>query len=105
DALERYQTLAASGALDGYPEQYFQAGALSGQLGRTEAAEELFRRGLELAPKGIHYLTFAVLLARNGKPEEAVSAMEQALGRHRGELTAEQRQLGEAMLAQWRRGG
>lgn len=105
EALERYEALAASGALDAMPDQYFKAAALSGQLGRTDAAEALFRRGLELEPKGIHYLTFSVLLARNRKLQEAVQAMEQALGAHGSELTPEQRQLGQAMLAQWQRGG
>lgn len=102
EAAALYGELAESGALESQPDHYFRAAVLEAQLGRSARAEELFRRGLELAPRGIHHLTFALLLDRNGKRAEAIQEMEIALAEYGAELAPQQKQLGETMLARWR---
>jgi len=104
-ALELYEELTAAGSFDEAGGELCKIAMLHSRFGHLDRAEELFRRGLALEPRGVHYLSFAFILATNHKPEEATATMKIALEQYGAELTPEQALLARRALDQWRRGG
>jgi arylsulfatase A-like enzyme/Tfp pilus assembly protein PilF len=100
-AWEIYERLLAAGELDEEPDELFRMAMLGASLGRSERAEALFRRGLELRPEGIHHLSFGLVLGRQGKFEEGAEQLRIALDRYRPELTVKQASMAERVLAEW----
>ncbi len=69
----------------------------------TEArAEDLMRRALALERSGKHLFNCAVILARSGKQAEALPLMEEAVGRHAGELSPEQIRVAREAIDAWK---
>lgn len=87
----------------GNPELQLDAAMLYAQTGQMPRAFELFEQGLARQPRGFYLLTYALLLAREGRTAEAGDRMEQALRDHLGELNAEQQQLARQALRSWGR--
>ena len=104
EALAEFEGLVSDGLLKNDADSLFKVAVLSSQAGRAEQAEDLFRRGLAVAPGGMNHITFGLLLTRNGKQKEAASHFEHALSDFADELTPEQRALAEGALAQLRTG-
>ncbi|MCP4655552.1 MAG: sulfatase-like hydrolase/transferase [bacterium] len=104
-ALEVYEQLAAAGTFDDDGGELCKIAMLNSRFGRLDRAEELFRRGLAVDPRGVDYLSFALVLAGNRKPEEAVANMKIALEQYAAELTPEQTRMAQRALQEWRRGG
>jgi tetratricopeptide (TPR) repeat protein len=96
-AMELYDDLISHGVLDDDAERLFEAAMLQGRSGNLEAAASLFRRGLAISPEPVHHLSLALILAQLGRADEAILEIEAAM---KGELSGEQRALGEALLAQ-----
>ena len=68
---------------------YYQRGVVQMALGELEAAEEDYRRALELVPDHVAGLNdLAVLLIQKGESEEARALLQRVLGIRPGDLTA-----------------
>ncbi|MCP4659594.1 MAG: sulfatase-like hydrolase/transferase [bacterium] len=104
-ALEIYDGLADRGIFDADADHLFKAAMLNSRFGSPQRAEELFRRGLELEPAGIHHIGFALVLSRIGKIAEAIRHFEIALGEYRDQLTPAQTRLAVAALVELRGAG
>lgn len=102
EALEIYERLLESGALDESPDHLYRAATLNTLTGQLGRAEELFRRGITLAPAGRHYLALAMVQMRARKPSAAGESLETALARFRDELAPAEIQMAEALLRQAR---
>ena len=102
EALAIYERLLKSGALDASADHLFKAATLNAMTGRLPRAEELFRRGLVLAPAGRHYLALAMIQMQAQKPDEASRTLEEALTGFREGLEPREIQLAEALLQQVR---
>jgi arylsulfatase A-like enzyme/Flp pilus assembly protein TadD len=81
-------------------DQLYRVAMLNARVGDSVRAELLFRRGLELAPAGIHHVTFALILVRNGEAAEARQHLATALSEYRDGLTPEQIALAQETLEQ-----
>jgi len=104
-ALGIYNRLIERGIFDADADHLYKAAMLNSRSGRPQRAEELFRRGLELEPAGIHHIGFALVLSRNGKIAEAIRHLEIALEKYREQLTPAQTRLAVAALEQLRGAG
>ncbi|HVS66785.1 MAG TPA: hypothetical protein VMT85_25140, partial [Thermoanaerobaculia bacterium] len=102
-ALAIYELLIEDGALDADAERLYKAAMLNTRYGDPARAEGLFRRGLALAPGGVHHLSMAFILNRNGKLGEGIEHLELVLERYRADLSPQQAQLAARTLEQWRR--
>lgn len=100
-ALETYDQLLAAGALDSNADELARAAALNSHFSRLERAESLFRRSLRIHPTGMSYLSFAIVLAQQGRIEEAASQMKTALRGYREELSPEQVEVARRALQEW----
>ena len=105
EARAAYGELLAAGLLDEQPEHLYKSAMLDATLGHMERAEATFRRALALEPGGVHYLSFAMILAGQGRTAEAAGWLEEALTAEAQPLDPGQRALAEQALAQWRRAG
>jgi len=81
----------------------FKIGLFTAKYGKSEKAEELMRRAIELEPRGKYYFYYALILAKNNKVEEALKNMEMGLSQHGNELSAEQRQIAQKAIQMWKR--
>ena len=99
-ALRRHDQLIDSGYYDDKPEQLVKAAMLHMGRGSSAQAEALFATALAQQPQGFYYMSYALVLERNGKRAEAVAALESALQRP-GDLTEEQTHLARTTLQRW----
>jgi arylsulfatase A-like enzyme/Tfp pilus assembly protein PilF len=99
-AISELDALADLGAFADDPEQFYRVGVLVSQSGNTARAEELFRRGLALAPGGVHHLTFALLLLQRQEVAEARYHLSTALEEFAGDLTPQQEAIARGTLDQ-----
>jgi tetratricopeptide (TPR) repeat protein len=84
------------------PELLLKVALLNTRYGTLEQAEQQLARAVAIKPEGKFLFNYALVLARNGKFEQARASMETAFARHSQQLTPEQRQIAEKMLAAWR---
>ncbi len=84
------------------PELLLKVALLNTRYGTLQQAEQQLARAVALKPEGKFLFNYALVLARNGKMELARDNMEVAFDRHNQQLTPEQRQIAEKMLAAWR---
>jgi arylsulfatase A-like enzyme/Flp pilus assembly protein TadD len=95
-----YDELLAEGALDDAPEHLYKSAMLDVALGRLERAESTFRQALAVEPGGVHYLSFALVLLRQGKQAEAADYLRRSLAADRLPLDPTQRALADQALRQ-----
>jgi arylsulfatase A-like enzyme/tetratricopeptide (TPR) repeat protein len=84
------------------PELLLKVALLNIKYGTWEQAEKLLARAVAIKPEGKFFFNYALILAKNGKIEQALANMETAAGRHASELTAEQLKTAEKALAAWK---
>ncbi len=101
-ALDIYDPMVASGVFDEQAEELVKVAMLSSRFGRPDRAVTLFERVLELQPSGLHHLSYAFVLAQQQQLDQATIQMETALRDYSHELTAQQQQLAQQALRQWR---
>ena len=101
-AVAEYNQLLENEEASGQPELLLKMALLNTRYGSMAAAEQMLARAAAIKPAGKFFFNYALVLAKNGKLDLALAAMETALGRHGQELTAEQRQVAEKALAAWR---
>ncbi|HEX2164986.1 MAG TPA: sulfatase-like hydrolase/transferase, partial [Thermoanaerobaculia bacterium] len=94
-----YDELLAEGALAESPEHLVRSAMLDAALGRLDRAESTFRQALALEPGGVHHLSFALVLMRQGKRPEAADHLRQALAAEVLPLDPTQRAIAEQALA------
>jgi arylsulfatase A-like enzyme/Tfp pilus assembly protein PilF len=99
-AASELSALAELGAFADEPEQLYRIGVLVSQAGDPLRAEELFRRGLAIAPGGVHHITFALLLLQRQELAEAKLHLEIALEDFADDLTQEQQAIASGTLRQ-----
>jgi len=95
-----YDELLAEGALDESAEHLYKSAMLDVALGRLDHAESTFRRALAVEPGGVHYLSFAMVLLRQGKQAEAADYLRQSLAAEELPLDPTQRALADQALRQ-----
>jgi choline-sulfatase len=95
-----YDELLAEGALAESPEHLYKSAMLDAALGRLDRAETTFRQALALEPGGVHYLSFAMILLRQGKQAEAAESLRRSLAAEEQPLDPGQRALAGQALAQ-----
>ena len=99
NALLILDQLVSRGLYDDRPEGLFKTAMLHMQKGNTGEAERLFALGLSRQGNGFFELSYALVLDRNGKRQEAVAAVTRAL--ESGDLNPQQEQLARNTLAGW----
>ena len=95
-----YDELLAEGALADAPEHLYKSAMLDAALGRLDRAESTFRQALAAEPGGVHYLSFAMILLRQGKQPEAADYLRRSLTAERLPLDPNQRALASQALRQ-----
>lgn len=101
-ALRLHDELIDQGVYDQDPEGLFKAAMLHMRRGTIDSAETLFARALSLKPQGFYFMSYALVLERNGKRAEAAEALQNALAPdHVDDLTPEQAQLARSTLDRW----
>ncbi len=80
----------------------YKVAMFNARYGRTDTAERIFQRLVQLKPDGKYYFYYALLLFKNRKPEQALQNMEIAVARYSVDLTAEQQKRAADALKAWR---
>jgi arylsulfatase A-like enzyme/Tfp pilus assembly protein PilF len=74
------------------------------QLGKTQRAQDLMARIVELKPSGNFYFYYALTLANNNKFQEAIKQMKIATQNYNGELSEKQLSDSQLFINQWSEG-
>jgi tetratricopeptide (TPR) repeat protein len=101
-AVAEYNQLLENEEAAGQPELLLNVALLNTRYGSMADAEQMLARAAAIKPAGKFFFNYALVLARNGKLEQALANMETALGRYAQELSSEQRQVAEKALDAWR---
>jgi arylsulfatase A-like enzyme/Tfp pilus assembly protein PilF len=101
-AVAEYNQLLENEEAAGQPELLLKVALLNTRYGSLQDAEQMLARAAAIKAEGKYFFNYALVLAKNGKLDEALANMETALGRHGKELTAAQRSVAEKALAAWR---
>jgi arylsulfatase A-like enzyme/tetratricopeptide (TPR) repeat protein len=98
-ARAAYDELLAEGALADSPDHLYRSAILDAALGNLDRAEATFRQGLALQPGGVHYMSLAlVLLRQGGRQAEAAEVLRLALAAEEAPLEPGQRTLAAQAL-------
>ena len=101
-AVAAYNQLLENEEAAGQPELLLKVALLNTRYGSIDDAEQMLARAVAIKPAGKFFFNYALVLAKNGKLEQALANMETAFGRYAKDLTPEQRQVAEKALAAWR---
>ncbi|HUU05673.1 MAG TPA: sulfatase-like hydrolase/transferase [Patescibacteria group bacterium] len=99
EALRVYRQILHGEASDRNPELLFNVAALSAQTGDLAEAESLLREALAKKEDGRYLFHLALILAKKGDGEAALSALATAMEKHAPDLSGEQRQTARKLLA------
>jgi len=84
------------------PDILYKVALFNTSYGSMQKAEELMRRVVYLRPEGKYYYSFALVLSKNKKIEEAVRFMEIALKRYSGQLSEKQKNTASRAVRVWK---
>jgi arylsulfatase A-like enzyme/Tfp pilus assembly protein PilF len=101
-AVAAYNQLLENKEAGGQPELLLKVALLNTRYGSMADAEQMLARAAAIKPEGKFFFNYALVLAKNGKVEEALANMKIALDRHADQLSAEQRQIAAKALAAWK---
>jgi arylsulfatase A-like enzyme/Tfp pilus assembly protein PilF len=101
-AVAAYNQVLARPEAGNDPEMLLKVALLNAKYGTPEMAERQLAQAVAIRPAGKFFFNYALILAKNGKHDEALASMETAFGRYGKELNAEQRRIAERTLAAWR---
>ncbi len=101
-AVAAYNLLLENEEAGGQAELLLKVALLNTRYGSLENAERLLARAVASKPEGKFFFNYALVLAKNGKIEQALANMETAVGRHAAELSAEQLRIARQALAAWK---
>jgi arylsulfatase A-like enzyme/Tfp pilus assembly protein PilF len=98
-AVSAYNQLLENEEAAAQPDLLLKVALLNTRYGSLADAEQMLARAVAIRPAGKFFFNYALVLAKNGKLEQALAAMETAHDRYGQELSAEQRQIAEKVLA------
>ncbi len=101
-AVQAYKQLLENEEASGQPELLLKVALLNTRYGSLADAEQMLARAAAIKPEGKYFFNYALVLARNGKLEQALANMETALQGHAAELSVEQLKIAEKALAAWK---
>ena len=101
-AVAAYNLLLENEEAGGQAELLLKVALLNTRYGSLENAERLLGRAVAIKPEGKFFFNYALVLAKNGKIEQALANMETAVGRHAAELSADQLRIAREALAAWK---
>jgi len=93
--------LSKSDVLDN-PDILYKIALFYSQHGSVQKAEEVMARIINLRPGGKYYFTYASILSKNGKLNEALTNMEIAINKYSQDLTDEQKQVALSAIKAWK---
>jgi arylsulfatase A-like enzyme/predicted negative regulator of RcsB-dependent stress response len=99
EALAVYRRMLASTGIQRDPELLFTISTLTAQGGDLAEAESLLREAIAKKEDGRYLFHLALILAKKGDGEAALSALETAMDKHAQDLSEEQRQTARKLLA------
>ena len=101
-AVEVYNQVLISEETASQPDMLFKVAMLNIQYGSLDKAEQMLARALAIKPQGKFFFNYALVLAKNGKVEQALANMETAVTRYAAQLNAAQLKTAEKALAAWK---
>ena len=101
-AVAAYNLLLENEEAGGQAELLLKVALLNTRYGSLDNAERLLARAVASKAEGKFFFNYALVLAKNGKIEQALANMETAVGRPAGELTADQLRIAREALAAWK---
>jgi len=101
-AVQAYNQLLENEEASAQPELLLKVALLNTRYGSLADAEQMLSRAAAIKPEGKFFFNYALVLARNGKLEQALANMEIALQGHAAELSADQIKIAEKALAAWK---
>jgi arylsulfatase A-like enzyme/tetratricopeptide (TPR) repeat protein len=101
-AVAAYNQLLENEEAAGQPELLLKVALLNTRYGSLDDAEQMLALAVNIKPEGKFFFNYALVLAKNGKIEQAMANMEIAVSRHAAQLSAEQLKIAEKALAAWK---
>jgi arylsulfatase A-like enzyme/Tfp pilus assembly protein PilF len=101
-AVAEYNQLLENEEAAGQPELLLKVALLNTRYGSMADAEQMLARAAAIKPSGKFFFNYALVLAKNGKLDQALANMETALERHGRDLTPEQKRVAGKALDAWR---
>ena len=101
-AVAAYNQLLENEEAAGQPELLLKVALLNTRYGSMTDAEQMLARAVAIKPEGKFFFNYALVLAKNGRLEQAMANMETALSRHARQLTPEQKEIAAKTLAAWK---
>ena len=98
EALTVYRRMLASTGIQRDPELLFNIATLTAQNGDLDEAESLLREAIALKEEGRYLYHLALILAKKGDGEAALSALATAMEKHAKDLSEEQRRTARKLL-------
>ncbi len=98
-ALRAYREILNGEGRDRDPELLFNIAVLSAQTGDLAEAESLLREAIAGKEDGRYLFHLALILAKKGDGQAALSALATAMEKHAPDLSEEQRQTARKLLA------
>ena len=80
--MAAYNQLLENEEAAGQPELLLKVALLNTRYGSMADAEQMLARAVAIKPAGKFFFNYALVLAKNGKLEQALANMETAFGRH-----------------------
>lgn len=101
-AVAEYNQLLENEEASGQPELLLKVALLNTRYGSMADAEQMLARAAAIKPEGKFFFNYALVLAKNGKVEQALANMETAFNLHAGELSPDQLKIAQKTLAAWK---
>lgn len=101
-AVEAYNQALLGEEVSSQPDMLFKVALLNIQYGSLDKAEQMLARAVAVKPQGKFFFNYALVLAKNGKIEQALANMETAVSRHAAQLSAAQLKIAAQTLAAWK---
>jgi len=83
-------------------ELIFKIALFHSQFGTLTRSEQLLKKAIAISPNSKFYFSYALVLAKNGKLAEAITAMEMTLNEYRSGLTDKQVGIAQKALSLWK---
>jgi len=100
-AVAAYNQLLENEEAAGQPELLLKVALLNTRYGSLKDAEQMLARAAAIKPEGKFFFNYALVLAKNGKIEQALANMKTAVSSHAAELSADQLRIAKEALAAW----
>jgi len=100
EALALYDQLLERKELSSNPELLYKVALFNSRFGTLAKTEQMMKRCVEIEPCGKFYYNYALVLHKNKKIQAARQNMQTALDKYRAQLTAQQVDTAQKVLAE-----